>query len=169
VPRTFETLSKAHDRESFDCGVAELNGFLRRNARQQQQTGVSRTLVLVDQDAAAPKPISGFFTLVAAQIDTALLDDRQSKRLPHNAPCILLARLAVDRREQSKGFGKALLAEAVLRTLSVSEQVGVAGTLIDAKDDAAANYYQKFGFVPFPSNPLRLFQALSAMQIAPNK
>ncbi len=169
MARAFETLERAHDREGFDCGVGELNAFLRRHARQQQKTGVSRTVVLVEQDAAPPKPILGFFTLVAAQIDSALLDAQQSKRLPHNAPCVLLARLAVERRQQSKGFGQALLAEAVLRTLSVAEQVGVAGMLVDAKDDAAACYYQKFGFVPFPSNPLRLFQALSAMQIAPNK
>ena len=58
-----------------------------------------------------------------------------------------------------------MLAEAVLRTLAVSKQIGVAGMLVDAKDDAAASYYQKFGFIAFPSNPLRLFQALSAMGV----
>ncbi|OZA93193.1 MAG: GNAT family N-acetyltransferase, partial [Erythrobacter sp. 34-65-8] len=28
-----EPISKAHDREAFDCGEAELNEFLRRHAR----------------------------------------------------------------------------------------------------------------------------------------
>jgi GNAT superfamily N-acetyltransferase len=164
VSKLFETLSKTHDRERFDCGVPELNFFLRHNARQQQKTGVSRTFVLVDRDAGAPKRISGFFTLVAAQLDSALLDEAQSKRLPNNAPCVLLARLAVEKNQQGRGLRQSLLAEAILRTVSVSEEIGVSGMLVEAKDDAAAAFYQKYGFVPYSSNPLRLFQALPMLR-----
>lgn len=163
--KAFETLDKSQDREGFDCGVPELNSFLRHNARQQHKTGVSRTFVLVDGgDNAPPKKISGFFTLVAAQIDSSELDEQQAKRLPNNAPCLLLARLAVDKAEQGKGLGGVLLTEAILRTVAVAEEVGVSGMLVEAKDGQAAAFYKKFGFVPCPSNPLRLFQALKTLK-----
>lgn len=157
----FESLSRDHDRERFDCGVAELNLFLRQNARRQQDHGISRSFVLVEKNANPPKRILGFFTLVAAQIDSHLLAPAQARRLPDKAPCVLLARLAVSRQEQARGYGKVLLAEAVKRTLQVSSEIGVAGLFVEAKNVSAASFYRKFGFVPLPSQPLRLFQALT--------
>ena len=164
MAKTFEPLAREHAREGFDCGIAELNVFLKQHARRQQGRGVSRTFVLVERDAPSPKEILGFFTLVAAQLDSSQLSEAQAKRLPHKVPCVLLARLAVSAKHQGKGFGKVLLAEAVLRTCAISDELGVAGLFVEAKDDAASLFYQHFGFVPFPSNPLRLFQSLEALR-----
>ena len=157
-------LDRSHDREGFDSGVTELNCFLRRNARQQQKTGASRTFVLVRNESVPPKPVSGFFTLVASQIEASGLNANQAKRLPDKAPCILLARLAVAIKEQKKGLGGVLLIEAIRRTVLVSDEIGVAGMLVEAKDKNAAAFYSKFGFVPFHSDPLRLFQSLKTLK-----
>ena len=164
MSRLFEKLSRDHDRESFDCGVPELNLFLRQHARRQQDSGVSRTFVLVEKEADPPKGVSGFFTLVAAQLDSELLSSEQATKLPNKTPCVLLARLAVSKKEQGRGLGKVLLAEAVTRTLQVAGEIGVAGLFVEAKDEAASAFYQKFGFVPFPSNSLKLFQTLKAIK-----
>jgi GNAT superfamily N-acetyltransferase len=164
VSKVFETLSRAHDREGFDCGVSELNLFLRQQARRQQGTGVSRTFVLVEKNAKAPKKVFGFFTLVASELDSSLLSNEQAKRLPNRAPCLLLARLAVSKREQGKGLGGVLLAEAIYRTLQISSELGVTGLFVEAKDDVAASFYRKFGFTPFPSNRLKLFQSLKSLK-----
>ena len=162
--KTFEPLGKEHGREDFDCGVAELNVFLKQHARRQQGRGVSRTFVLVESDAAEPKEILGFFTLVAAQLDSSQLSEAQAKRLPHKVPCVLLARLAVSAKHQGQGLGKVHLVEAVLRTCAISGELGVAGLFVEAKDEAASAFYQHFGFVPFPSNPRKLFQSLEALR-----
>ena len=61
--RKIELLSPSHDREGFDCGSEPLNTFLKQTARQHAVRGISRTFVLVEEDAAEPKTVLGFFSL----------------------------------------------------------------------------------------------------------
>jgi len=42
-----EPLGKQHDRESFDCGEAALNQFLRHFARQNNERGLGKSYVAV--------------------------------------------------------------------------------------------------------------------------
>src|SRR4029077_6837213 len=64
--------------------------------------------------------------------------------------CYSLAwRSIVARR--AKGLGKALLKDAVLRTMQAAEIAGLKLLLVLAKDDAAAAFYQKHGFVSLPN------------------
>jgi len=60
-------ISKAHDREAFDCGEAELNEFLRRHARQSHEKGGAKTFVATPVDDS--KRILGFYSLSPASID----------------------------------------------------------------------------------------------------
>ena len=41
---------------------------------------------------------------------------------------------------------------------------GCVGMVVDAKDHAAADYYQAYGFVSAPDNPLLLFMPLPTIQ-----
>jgi GNAT superfamily N-acetyltransferase len=75
----------------------------------------------------------------------------------YDIPIMLLARLAVDRREQGRGLGKALLKDAILRTMQAAEIAGLKVLLVHAKDEAAAEFYRKHGFEQVLSDPLRLF------------
>jgi hypothetical protein len=63
-----ELLSQVHDREGFDCGCEPLNSYFQHTARQHTERGISRTFVLVEEDADEPKPVLGFFTLNICQI-----------------------------------------------------------------------------------------------------
>ena len=74
-----------------------------------------------------------------------------AKKYPPVAPAAKLARLAVSKRRQKQGLGQLLMIQAMQRVLNVSEQVGVIGLLVDAKDETATHYYQQYGFMPFPS------------------
>jgi len=159
-----ELLSRAHDREHFDCGIEALNAFLRQTARQHQEKGISRTFVLVEHGGAEPTPILGFFTLAATEGFTASLPPEIAKRFPTRIPAIILARLAVDKSRQGRGLGAALVAEALTRVASIAEQLGVAGLFVDAKDEGAAAFYRKYGFVPLVSDPLRLFLPLATIR-----
>ncbi len=158
-----ELLSRQHDREHFDCGVEPLNLFLRQTARQHQERGISRTFVLTEVGVTS-QPIFGFFTLAATEGLTDHLPLELAKRLPMRIPAAILARLAVDRRHQGKGYGSALLAEAFVRVASALAQLGIAGLFVDAKDEPAAAFYRRFGFIPLPSHPLRLFLTSATIQ-----
>jgi hypothetical protein len=61
-----ETLSKDHNRSEFDCGVDELNQYLKRIARQHLNKGISRIFILVDDNK--PSEILGFYTLAACEV-----------------------------------------------------------------------------------------------------
>lgn len=160
----FEPLSRGHDREGFDCGVPALNQFLRQSARQAQDKGLSRTFVAVGEGTEDPKEIFGFFTLSATEAETATLPAELAKKFPPKIPAVILARLAVAVRHQSKGFGSSLVAEALVRIAEIADKLGIAGALVDAKDDRAASFYARFGFIPLPSDPLRLFMPLDRIK-----
>ena len=152
----YQLLSRTHDRAAFDCGVPALNEFLRRTARQHQDKGVSRTWVRVDAGMAAPTRIIGFFTLSACESPTSDMPANVAKGYPQIMPAVRLGRLAVDREFQGRGLGADILGEATRLVAHIAEQIGVAAMLVDAKDDEAAAFYRRFGFLPFPTEPHQL-------------
>ena len=56
-----------------------------------------------------------------------------------------------------------LLLEAMKRALDISEAAGVVGLFVDAKDQAAADFYRKFGFVPNADDKFVLFMPLATI------
>ena len=159
-----EPLDTSHDRVGFDCGVEPLNRYLRETARQHIAKGISKTFVLVDENAANPKPILGFFTLSLCQVIGQQVPAKWTKKLPEQIPAMRLGRLAVATAHQGAGYGKALLADALGRIARVSDLAGGIGLFVDAKDDAAATFYAKFGFEPTPSGPLTLFMPMETVR-----
>ena len=57
---TIQTLTKAHNRNAFDCGDEALNVFLQKIARQHNEKGLSKTFVLIDPQY--PADIIGYMT-----------------------------------------------------------------------------------------------------------
>ncbi|MCZ2341345.1 MAG: GNAT family N-acetyltransferase [Bacteroidales bacterium] len=148
-------LDGGHDRTTFDCGVSALNLYLRNYALQNQKRGIVRNYVTTHVQS---KVIVGYYSLVYASLDQKLLPPKLIKGLgKYDIPVMLLARLAVDRREQGHGLGKALLKDAILRTMQAAEIAGLKLLLVHAKDEAAADFYHKHGFEPVLDDPLKLF------------
>jgi len=73
---------------------------------------------------------------------------------------VLLARLAVDRSEQGKGLGALLLAEALRKAVAAGEAAAARFVVVDAIDDDAVRFYERFGFVAAPGHPLRLYRRM---------
>ena len=117
--RKIELLAKSHDRDGFDCGSEPLNLFLKQTARQHTERGISRTFVLVDDAAGAPKPILGFFALNICQIKTETLPPAEAKRLPRDVSAVRLGRLAVATAHQRQGIGKTLLVAAMGKFMEI--------------------------------------------------
>ena len=141
-----------------------LNDFLRTTARQHREKGLSNSFVLLDEEA--PRSISGLFTICFLEVDVASLPREHTRRLPKPArlPAAKLARLAIDRRHQGKGYGTLLLADAVKRVVTTARESGaVVGFFVDAKDDQARRFYLRFGFVPLRDAPLSLYLPLATL------
>lgn len=156
-------LSRNHDRSGFDCGVPALNTLLKAIARQHNDKGISRTFVLTDETPH----ILGFFTLTLCEVCAPKLPPTLAARYPHHSlPAVRLARLAVSRKQQGKGYGELLLAEAIQRTLLIADQAGLIGLFVDAKDDKARTFYKWYGFLALPAEPLRLFLPIATLRAA---
>ena len=148
-------LDGPHLRDRFECGSLPLDVYLKRYALQNQKRGIVRNYVTTH---TGDKSVVAYYSLVYASLDHKLLPPKIVKGLGrYDVPVMLLARLAVDRREQGKGLGKALLKDAVLRTMQAAEIAGLKLLLVHAKDEAASAYYQKHGFVALPDDSLKLF------------
>lgn len=148
-------LDGGHDRTLIDCGVPALNLYLRNYALQNQKKGMVRNYVTTRADS---KVVVAYYSLVYAAIDQKRLPAKLVKGLgKYDIPVMLLARLAVDHRDQGKGLGKALLKDAILRTIQAAEIAGLKLLLVHAKDEAAADFYRKHGLVPVVDDPLKLF------------
>jgi len=140
--------------ESFDCGREELNRYLQRFAWQNQQAGAAQNYIGLSGDA-----VVGYYTLAVGYVTREEAPERLTRGLArHPVPIMLLARLAVDHRWQSAG--KALLKDAMLRTLQAADIAGIRAFAVHAKDEEARRFYLKFDFVPSPSDPVHLFALL---------
>lgn len=155
MARSVVMLDKAHDLKSFDCGIPDLNTWLRTTARQHQKKSLSSTFVLVDDES--PESVIGFYALAIRGM-TAIEDlpPSMTKRLPLEVLGITLARLAVATAARKQGNGSLLLIDAMIRAKHVASQAGGFALFVDAKDEEAAKFYVHHGFEPFSGDPLTL-------------
>ncbi len=155
-----EKLTKQHAVDNFDCGENALNQFLSRFALQNQQASASQTYV-----GLADGTIIGFYTLVVSEVAYDDARERLKKGLArHPVPLMLLARLAVSQGWQGKGVGSGLLKDAMLRTTQAAEIGGIRALAAHAKNDTACAFYEHFGFIPSPTDPLHLFVLVKDLQ-----
>jgi GNAT superfamily N-acetyltransferase len=152
-----ELLSRAHDRESFDCGNAQLNSYLRQVARQHTDRGISRTYILIEGARPEPKPILGYFSITICQVLAAELHSDPARKLPREISGVKLGRLAVAAKLQGQRIGSRLLMDALKKSLEVFDLAGGVGVFVDAKDAHARQFYERFGFIPLASDNLKLF------------
>ncbi len=157
----FEELNRSHNREGFNCGDKDLNDFLKNLARQNLKKGLSRTFVLVDEHR--PGEILGFYTLSVFEVSAQKLPSKHAKKYKGQLPAAKLARLAVAIGKQSHGFGKYMMINAFKRVVTISENAGIVGFFVDAKNVQAKDYYLKFGFLALPEHPLELFLPLATI------
>jgi GNAT superfamily N-acetyltransferase len=157
-----EKLRRDHALANFDCGSKELNEYVLRYAWQNQHAGNAQTYVGVSGEV-----VLGFYTLAVGQVLYKVAPERLTKGLArHPVPIMLLARLAVDHRWQNQGAGKALLLDAMQRTLQAADIAGIRAFAVHAKDEGAKRFYQRFDFVPSPSDPMHLFVLLKDVRRA---
>ena len=155
-------LNKSHDRESFDCGEQSLNQYLRQYASQDIKRNINK--VFVASPPRKPRQVIGYYSLSAGSLDATDLSEKLSRRLPrYPVPVALLGRLAVASSHQGEGIGSILLADALRHVVQASQVVAIYAIVVDALNDRAAGFYQQFGFIPLPSQPLKLFLSMDSI------
>jgi GNAT superfamily N-acetyltransferase len=160
VPVRIEKLRRDHAVDAFDCGVEELNRFLVRFALTNQQAGAAQTYVVL-----AGETVVGYHSLVVGEVAFDDAPKRLSKGLArHPIPIMLLARMAVGTAWQKRGLGAALLKDAMRRTLQAADIAGIRAFSVHAKDESARSFYEHFGFIPSPADPLHRFVLLKDLR-----
>ena len=92
------------------------------------------------------------------------LPEKYLNRFPNfPLPVARLARLAVDLNHQRQGLGELLLADALQRCLHISDSIGMLGVIVDAKDERARGWYERYEFERLPDSPLTLWLPTAAI------
>lgn len=156
-----ELLVAAHDTSAFDCGVPPLDEWLKRRALNNQTSGASRTYVVSKQQV-----VIGYYALAAGSVAHTEAHGRMRRNMPDPIPMMVLGRLAIDRSAQGQGLGHGLLKDAVLRVVQAAHIVGIRGILVDAIDETARTFYEKYGFHRSAAFPLKLMITLEEVQRA---
>jgi ribosomal protein S18 acetylase RimI-like enzyme len=158
TPLVIEPLGSRHDREGFSCGEPALDSYLRRQASQDIRRRVAQVFVAL---GGTPETIAGYYSLSAASFERDELPPPLAKRLPHYpVPAAILGRLAVDREQQGRGLGETLLLDALRRVVRASAILAVYAMVVDAKNDRAVAFYERYGFRAFSTEQRRLFLPL---------
>jgi GNAT superfamily N-acetyltransferase len=146
-----ELLAGEHLLEGFDCGSGVLNDWLVRRAFTNPSSGTSRTWVVVEIETGQ---VVAFYASSTASILRPSAPKKMGRNQPEEMPAVLLARMGVDSRHQGQGLGAALLRHFMLKAIEVAQSVGVRVLLIHAKGESAKNFYEHYGFVESPLDPL---------------
>lgn len=155
--------SKRHNPNQFDCGVIELNNYLKERATQDRRKYVAVVYVIREDSS---RNILGYYTLSSYTVEHSHLAPDITKKLPkYNVlPGVLIGRLAVTKEYQKQKLGRHLLLDALSRSLQLSQQLGLFAVIVDAKDEQAQKFYEKYGFRLFIHHKLKLYLPMGTIK-----
>jgi GNAT superfamily N-acetyltransferase len=100
--------------------------------------------------------VIGYYALATGAVALQAATGRARRNMPDPIPVMILGRLAIDQAYQAKGLGRALLRDAVLRTLQAAAIGGIRAILVHAISEDAKRFYERCGFAPCPVDPMTL-------------
>lgn len=173
--------AKEHDASQFTSDLASIKKYIQDQAHRDVSSYTSSVFVLTEPGDMA---IRGYYSLSSLSIVFNELPAKVQKKLPRypESSGILLGRLGVDRNYSQKlqaetgikpRLGELLLANAQIRCLNATKDVGSALLLVDAELPSAEEqksgardplpFYTKYGFVPLTANPRRVIKTMRAI------
>ena len=151
-----------HDRAGFDCGVPVLSEWLTLKISQFDRNDLCRTYVLVEQGETS---IKGYYALSNHAVVYEALPAKQTKGLPYiDMPVVLIGRLAVDSSVQKQKLGEFLLLDALRRAEYLAGKIGIRAVEVDAIDEAARRFYEKYGFLSLVDDPCHMFLPMKVIR-----
>ena len=153
---------RRHNRSTFCCGVPALDAYLQRQAAQDMEKHAAVAYVGLIE----PPAIAGYYTLAQFSIDLVELPEALAKKLPRYpvVPATLLGRLAVSQAVRGQRLGEILLFDALHRSLRQSAHLASTGVIVDAKDESASGFYQRYGFIEILNSGRRHFLPMKTIE-----
>lgn len=142
--------------------MVAVDNFFRKTANKLAKAGNIRLFVMTSPD----QELIGFYALNAHAVDYVDLPARFARTRPGHGriPAAYISMIGVDTRFVGKGFGGDLLADCLKRIIRAADDLGMAVVILDVLDCGDADLvrkrralYMSYGFMPLPSNDLRLF------------
>jgi ribosomal protein S18 acetylase RimI-like enzyme len=153
---------KRHERTDFDCGVETLNDWIMTKVSQFDRKGLARAYVLFRPDGNVVK---GYYAMSNHIVAYETLPEDQAKGLPPiDIPVVLIGRLAIDSSVRGEGLGEYLLIDALRRSQYLAERIGVRAVEVDAINNVAKRFYQKYGFISLKDDPHHLFLPMKVVR-----
>ena len=146
-----EHLTAIHDISTFDCGIPDLNDWLKKRALSNEESGASRTYVVCTAGR-----VVGYYALANGGVALGSAPGRVRRNMPDPLPVMIVGRLAVEQGWQGRNIGRSLLRDAVLRTLQAAEIGGIRAILVHAISEDAKRFYERSGFSVSPADPMTL-------------
>lgn len=152
-------LNSNHDISRFSCGEASLDDWLKKRALKNQENGASRTFVICNDNQ-----VIGYYALATGSVERINSPKSIARNMPDPIPVIVLARLAIVQESKQNGLGSALLKDAMLRTLTIADNVGVRALLVHTISDEAKDFYLKYGFQETAFESMTLMFSISNLK-----
>ncbi|OCQ54100.1 Acetyltransferase (GNAT) family protein [Photorhabdus australis subsp. thailandensis] len=152
-------LTDDHNVDNFNSGVDTLDNWLIDRALKNQKENASRTYVVSEN-----KNVIAYYSLATGSIMSEEAISKFKRNMPNPIPVIILARLAVDKNYQGKGFGRYLVKDASIRVAQAADLVGVRGLIVHAISEDAKEFYKSVGFNDSPLNPMTLMITLKDLK-----
>jgi predicted GNAT family N-acyltransferase len=151
------------NKDQFDCGLPELNEYLKKYASQNHRKGIATTFVAI---LSRNNPtVFGYYSVSMSEIQQkSLPTDYQRGLSRYPIPVMRVGKLAVDRSRQGKKLGEELLMECFRKAIRLSSEVGIFAISVDAINQQAKDFYLKYGFISLIDNPLSLFIPISTIK-----
>jgi predicted GNAT family N-acyltransferase len=153
-----ERLSPHHDRHDFDCGIDELNAYLRRYSNQHERKGIGRTYVAINEGDTC---VLGYYTIASSVVAFEAVPQNLPR---HPVPVALIGRLAVDYTVRGQRLGETLLVHALQSAQRAAKIVGIYAVVVDAFNESAKRFYMKYGFEELTDDRLHLYLPLKASE-----
>ncbi len=160
---------KAQERAGFDCGVPQINNYLKLTANKATRADIIRAWVALDNN----RRILGYYGINMHSVIADEMPEIFAKKAPRHGtlPTAFISMIGVDMSMQGQGMESALLADALNRIGRISNEIATCAVLLDVFDcgnpEAVARrktYYEAFGFVALPDQPMRLFMPIQTVR-----
>ncbi|MFC4610586.1 hypothetical protein ACFO9E_22725 [Streptomyces maoxianensis] len=152
-----QLLNDHHRLDAFDCGKAELNTWLSSSAQHCNRNNTARTFVWTEPDDLN---VLAYYSLAGHIIEKGALPPKLGRGSPGQSPAVLLARLALDKTLHGQRLGGVLLADSMGQIAQAVQHVAARFLLVDAIDEEAATFYERYGFKRIPGDN-RLYRKMS--------
>ena len=153
-------LERHYDRSLFSCGVESLDRYFREQVTQDIRRQVAACYLAIER---ASERIAGYYTVAAAGLPLVDLPPQLARKLPRYplVTVVQFGRLAVDTGYMGRGLGSGMIADAAKRTLRSG--IAAFALTVDAKDEAAGQFYQHHSFTSLPGNPRSLVAPIATI------